>query len=344
MTTTTETAPWTVERTDDGAPIMGNTVPWLIRRRTGIGASDAPAILGLSPWSSPRDVYLSKVSDTIADEQTEAMEMGHRLEPVILSIVRDRHGNPDNQRHRYLGKIEPSPGMLRSREHPHLLASLDGVVVEHDGTLAPINAKNVSVYRRKSWEDTEYGAPDEVAIQVFQEAIVLGADHGYAAPFYGNTMPEPIRLDVPRDFREWYLAESKLWWDGHVVAGVEPAPTMLDDLADIWTGVMGEGVALDDEALAAAARHKELGPIIKALEEERAECALKVKIAMGDATEGYDMADPFKPRLAATWRPYKEPKAVFHRDELLADHPELADLLAAYTRRDGATPRPFLSK
>ena len=37
---------------------------WLEGRRQGIGSSDAPAVLGLSPWACALDVYSSKVEGT----------------------------------------------------------------------------------------------------------------------------------------------------------------------------------------------------------------------------------------------------------------------------------------
>lgn len=334
---------FTVELDEQGAPIRSNTLPWLRRRSTGLGASDAPGWLGMSPYITPRDVYMSKVSDVITDEQTEAMEFGHRLEPVILQTVADRHGVPDSTRHRYLGDVVPGGGLVRSVEFPHLLSSFDGMIVEPDGTAAPINAKNVSVYRRKSFEQGEYGVPDDIAVQVFHEAIVAGTDHAYVAPFFGNTMPEPIRLDLPDDFRAWYIDESAAWWDKHPAAHVEPAPTLGDDLAEIWQGIPGAEFVLTDELLEYLRQADALKARVKSDEETIAELLLKVKAAAGDATELYRLEGDRRV-LAATWRPNKAPREVFHRDELFADHPEVADLIAAYTRRDGVTPRPFLIK
>lgn len=40
---------------------------WLRERRTGIGGSDAGAICGLNPYSSPMDVYLDKTSEEVSD-------------------------------------------------------------------------------------------------------------------------------------------------------------------------------------------------------------------------------------------------------------------------------------
>ena len=33
---------------------------FLERRRSGIGGSDIAAIIGISPWKTPRDIYLAK--------------------------------------------------------------------------------------------------------------------------------------------------------------------------------------------------------------------------------------------------------------------------------------------
>ena len=48
---------------------------WLQERRRGIGGSEAAAILGLSPWATPLDVYLDKIGEGEEVEETEAMQM-----------------------------------------------------------------------------------------------------------------------------------------------------------------------------------------------------------------------------------------------------------------------------
>lgn len=320
-----------------------NTPDWLRKRQRGLGASEAPAILNLSPWDSPRDVWLRKTSDTITDEQTEAMEFGHLMESVAVELFRRRHSDPDSTRHRYLGQIEPSPGLLRSIEFPHLLASLDAVIVEDDGQRVPGQIKNVTTYKRNAWAESDGGVPDLVRVQVIQESMVFGSDHGWVLPIFGgNHMPEPIRVDRDPEFVDWYAAHSADWWHRHIDGREEPEATLIDDLSEIW-GADGDPVDLTERAITAAARHKELGPLIKELEAKRAECALTVKNEMRNATSAWDRRDPTAPRLVATWKPHAKPRQTFDRATLELDHPELVDVLAAYDR-DGATPRPFLSK
>lgn len=342
MTMTTP-APRTyqIELDDDGFPIQSNTVPWLRRRQTGIGASEGPAVLEFSRWQSPREVAQSKIAETITDEQTEAMEFGHLMEPIARELYRRRHGI-EGGRHRYLGEIHDAPGLIRSVEHPHLLASLDAVI-EHEGEFVPGQVKNVTAYKRTAWADSEGGVPDDVRVQVLQECIVFGSSHGFVLPIFGgNHMPEPIRVDLDDAFASWYTDITAEWWEKYPAAGVLPDPTLLDDLSEIWRGVMGESVTLSDEARDAALEHKLLGAQIKNLTERRDALALTVKTEMGDATEGWH-GELAARKLVATWRPHATPRRTFDKAALLADHPELADLIAAYTF-DGSTPRPFLSK
>lgn len=343
---TTTTAPYeVVTDPETGEPIRANTITWLRARQTGLGASNGPAVLEMSPWASPRDVAAEKLAETISDEQTEAMEFGHLMEPVAVEVFRRRHGDGENTRHRYLGKIEKAPGLIRSREFPHLLASLDSVIVEPDGHAAPGQIKNVTVYKAGHWDDSEGGVPDDVRVQVLHECIVFGASHGYALPvFGGNRMPEPILVELDDEFASWYVDFTAAWWAQYPAAGQLPPPTLLDDLGSIWRGVMGESVALPDELVWKVADHKALGVQIKELTEKRDAIALEVKTFMGEATEAWnDPANPADRKLVATWRPHKGPRKTFDKAQLLADHPELTDLLAAYMV-DGRTPRPFLTK
>ncbi len=60
---------------------------WLAERRTGLGGSDVAAILGLSKWKTPLDVYLDKIgegSEDPDDEKRRTFARGHAMEPTIV--------------------------------------------------------------------------------------------------------------------------------------------------------------------------------------------------------------------------------------------------------------------
>lgn len=57
-----------------------NTKEWLEWRSQGIGASDAPIIMGASPWKTPYKLWLEKTTGQSDFQGNEATERGHALE------------------------------------------------------------------------------------------------------------------------------------------------------------------------------------------------------------------------------------------------------------------------
>lgn len=57
------------------------TAEWLSLRNNKIGASDAPIILGLSPWKTPYQLWQIKMG-LVETPQTQAMKRGIDLEPI----------------------------------------------------------------------------------------------------------------------------------------------------------------------------------------------------------------------------------------------------------------------
>ena len=87
---------------------------WLKLRKTGIGGSDAGAICGLNPYSSPMKVYRDKTSDDLSDQDSETMaapssriKRGYTAPPTSK-----RHGFPS---HASSCAITPHPGLSTFR-------------------------------------------------------------------------------------------------------------------------------------------------------------------------------------------------------------------------------------
>ncbi len=55
---------------------------WHEWRRGGIGSSDAAAIMGVSPWRTPKEVWEEKVYGTSVIIDNSAMARGRELEPI----------------------------------------------------------------------------------------------------------------------------------------------------------------------------------------------------------------------------------------------------------------------
>jgi putative phage-type endonuclease len=92
-----------------------STSEWLSWRRGGIGASDAPVVMGLSPWQKEGELLLLKTGQKAERPANDAMQRGKRLEPLARLAYVKHTG------------IEVEPMCVQSCEHDWMRASLDGL-------------------------------------------------------------------------------------------------------------------------------------------------------------------------------------------------------------------------
>lgn len=136
---------------------------WLRMRKTGIGGSDAGAICGLNPYASPVSVYIDKTSDTISDEDNEAMRQGRDLEDYVARRFMEETGF----------KVHRSNIMYRSNENPFMLADVDRLI---NGRDAGLECKTASAYHADKWKDGEI--PAHYLIQCHHYMAVTGKKCG----------------------------------------------------------------------------------------------------------------------------------------------------------------------
>lgn len=65
---------------------------WLDERKNGIGASEAGIILGVNKYSTPYQLWLSKLGLIPPVEETWAMKQGHIFEPYIAQLFEEEIG------------------------------------------------------------------------------------------------------------------------------------------------------------------------------------------------------------------------------------------------------------
>lgn len=94
--------------------LQQNTPEWKEYRRTRIGASDCPTIMGFG-YKTPQALWKEKV---LAEESfvTASMQRGKDLEPLVLAMVNE--GMQEKERY--------SPIIAESDAYPWMIASLDG--------------------------------------------------------------------------------------------------------------------------------------------------------------------------------------------------------------------------
>jgi len=178
---------------------------WRSARRTGIGSSDAPAIVEALPatWArGPLEVYLEKIGEAPDKPSSIAMRRGTLLEPLVAQLYGEAHP---------LRTVsDPDGRMFRSRTEPHLLASPDRWSEDPVRGLGLLELKTSSVWAAEHWQGA--APPLHVLVQVQHQLLVLGASWAAVAVLIGD---DPILTwDVERneDFLAAYLERTRAFW------------------------------------------------------------------------------------------------------------------------------------
>lgn len=98
---------------------------WLKLRKQGIGGSDAGAVCGVNPYSSPMKVFRDKTSDETEEINNEAVRQGNDLEDYVAQRFMEAAGK----------KVRRSNAMYRSEKYPFMIADVDRLVVGEDAGL-----------------------------------------------------------------------------------------------------------------------------------------------------------------------------------------------------------------
>lgn len=145
-----------------------NTPEWLKFRQEKIGASDAPIILGVSPWKTAYKLWEEKTYGFNSFE-TESMKRGKDLEESARTCFE-----------KYTNSLV-KPQVVESLEHPWMIASLDGIDIDGE-FIVEIKCPNAKDHQlAKSGK-----IPDKYIPQLQHQLAVVGLKSGHYFSFDGQ--------------------------------------------------------------------------------------------------------------------------------------------------------------
>ena len=173
---------------------------WLEERKTGIGGSDASAIVGLNPYSDNIKLWEIKTKDNL--RQSFAIK------------------------HPEFEVIHEENTIIRHPKYPFLFASLDGILVNKEtgekGVLEIKTSKILRSMQKEKWNDR---VPDNYFIQVLHYLNVTGFSFAYlfaeltysddlqmtkTFKFDRNNLVEDIEYLQEKEIEFWkYVEEDK---------------------------------------------------------------------------------------------------------------------------------------
>ena len=250
-------------------------------RRKMLGGSDAAAVMGLSPWATPVQLWMEKTGraperkpDPIRER---ILNRGKKLEPIVLAMVVDK------LRERGVEvEIVAKNRRYADVSYPWLSVEIDfelaltgtltinGEDVRFDEHLVNGDCKTVTGFARKKWgdEDTE-DVPIEYAAQFMAGLGVTGREFCLVAALIG--LDDVAIYWLKRDEVTLNGMWPKLvdFWEQHVLADVPPDPLKYSDITALYPVDNGRTVEATPEVAEAARAHRQIGLQIKRLEAQR---------------------------------------------------------------------------
>lgn len=286
---------------------------WLAVRHTGIGGSDAAAVLGKSKWKSRYALWSEKVQPEPPAPLPENryMKFGTMMEPHLRDLYAEISGHT----------VVEDTTIYQHPEHAFMLANLDGVVLD-DFTGEPMAVLEIKTASRpQAWEN---GIPEHYYLQVVHYLAVTGLSVGYVGVLLQG---EEFKIyEVKRDesqIANLIAAETQFWNSvlEHTEPDVDGSESTKAALLDIYPAAPGTEIQLDPTVAELIERRAGLKRDAAAVTEEIKNIEAAIMRMLGEAEIGL-----IDDKRVVTWK--GQNRTTIDSKRLKAELPDIAEQYA----------------
>lgn len=287
------------------------TAEQLEARKNHIGGSDAAAVVGISPYKTPLQLWLEKSGNEVDQEENEAMEWGNRLEDAIAQAWSEKTGM----------KIRRQP-MRVSSEHPFMAVHVDRQVLGDPRGAGYLEIKNFGHFST-GYDNEEQAVADYVQVQCLHGLAVTGWKWSPWAVLVGGQKFYHGEVERDQEAIDFLIDAEREFWR-MVKEGIQPladgSPRTVAFLNKLFPQSSGEKIVLSDPYIIDLAR--DLGVVrsqLKQLEERKEQLNNTFRLIMKENSvleiQGWGGIE---------WKT-SSPKAktIFLEDDFAKAHPEL---------------------
>jgi putative phage-type endonuclease len=237
-----------------------------------IGGSDAAAVLGLSRWSTPLEVWALKTGQIEKkDEPTLAKTLGNRLEETVAELFTEKTGL----------KVRRVNETIFHRSYPFLGANIDRAVV---GTKEGVECKTVSGWKAKEWAGEEI--PQEYIIQCNHYLAVTGWKRWHLAVLIGNQDFIVKKIERDEALLKALISKEIVFWNEFVIPKTMPGTFTAKDSDTLYrlfpVADVGSSLELGDEGAQLAEERASLYQDVIQVEKRIGALESQIKALLGE--------------------------------------------------------------
>ncbi len=157
-----------------------------------IGGSDVAAIFGVSPWTTPLELWNIKkgLMKPKPKDNADQLEMGHLLEPIAAHWYAKKSGN----------FVYEDTNLYQHADHPYALANFDRRYTRAgDGEPGILECKSCTFHKASSWDDGAIPLYYELQLRFYLS--VADVQHGAFSCLWGNNPENDLAMpEIERDY------------------------------------------------------------------------------------------------------------------------------------------------
>lgn len=195
---------------------MALTAAEIERRQKHLGASDTPAVLGLSPWVKRSELALEKKGKLEPGNGNAYTQAGQLLEDSVLNWFRTTTGRSITRANAF--RVCEKDPLFSATLDARLQDACEIVEAKTTGILGPGG--------RDEWGEPETDqVPEHYLMQAQHQMFVLGPDFQvvWMPVLIGGVGFRLYRVERNEDLIEWLRGEGHEFWDAYVTGDALPA-------------------------------------------------------------------------------------------------------------------------
>lgn len=240
-------------------------------RKLYIGGSDIAAVMGVSRWKTPLQLWAEKTGQVEAEDisDVEHVELGSELEDFIAKRFEKKTGL----------KVRRAPQRYINKVYPYISCQVDRLITGTDDLL---ECKNASAWKEKEWAGEEI--PIEYILQVSWQLMITGRRTGYIAVLIGGNKFIWKKIEADHELFEKMMDAANSFWA--MVQDKTPPVTEAGDnsfMVELYPTAGEEIKEASEDVTAAVALLQQTKAQIIDLEKTKDEIEAKIKSVIGEA-------------------------------------------------------------